>query len=370
MNGRFMQQSFAGVQRYGHELLKAWDRMLDSGEVDRSLYSIEVLAPQGELSNAPVLRHIPIRQAGRLHGPAWVQLDLPRLSRDGLLFSTSGAHPVLALGSGRMNVVTVHDLSYLVYPRAYSLGFHAFYRSLIPIIFARADAIITVSNLGRAGILQYYPKASERVHVIYNGAPAIGRPEIKRRQLIDRKLPPWPFVLWVGSLSKRKNPQGLIDAIQILRRNHDIGLLMAGAGHRSFKDARLKIPPEIADRVWLLGQVDDEAELADLYEHALCLAFPSFYESFGLPVMEAMAYGTAVVASTAGSLPEVAGDAAILVDPSDVGALADAIGRVATDADLRADLIHRGKARVRLFSWDSCGRETLNLLAGILDKAA
>jgi alpha-1,3-rhamnosyl/mannosyltransferase len=180
-----------------------------------------------------------------------------------------------------------------------------------------------------------------------------------------------PFVLYVGNVKAHKNLTGLITAFEQLP-NSSLRLVIAGTvgGFRVGDDAvniALARSPA-ADRIRATGWVDDDQLLA-LYQGAHLLAMPSLYEGFGLPVVEAMACGTPVVCSDRASLPEVAGDGAVLVDPEDAGAFSAAIERVAGDDELREDLINRGLERARLFSWQASARAHVELYEEVAGKA-
>ena len=155
INGRFLQQPVTGVQRYGRELLKAWDELFATGGIDRRNVEFHVLAPRGPIA-APSLRHISLRQVGHLRGHLWDQLELPFQARDGLLFSPGNVHPLLSplLGPG---VVTVHDLAYRLSPDAYTTAFRLTYGVLVPAALRNADAIITVSESEKRNIAAAVP---------------------------------------------------------------------------------------------------------------------------------------------------------------------------------------------------------------------
>ena len=365
INGRFLQQPVTGVQRYGRELLTTWDRMLAHDEIDATEVSFEVLAPRGPI-DPPRLERICVRQAGRLGGHLWTQIELPLLARDGLLFSPGNIHPLLSLGRSR-GVVTVHDLAYAAHPEAYSRAFRALYSVLVPAALRRADGVITVSEAERAHILGRYPRVNGRIHAVHNGAPEgqnadypPGEPDAPRQGR--------PFVLWVGTLSARKNPQGAIDAVALVSREMPLDLVVVGTNQSGLLDGGLRVPSELRERVHFRGQMNDFAGLRRLYRASAALVFPSFYESFGLPPLEAMRLGCPVIASDIPALREICGDAALYADPRRPAEIARAIRTLMDDPALARVLRERGIRRAAMFTWEKCARETFAILARVLEQ--
>ena len=368
VNGRFLTQAVTGVQRYARELLKALDRMLDRGDLSPSEFYFAVLAPRAKLIPLP-LKHIPIRPVGRLRGHLWEQLELPLHARTGMLFSPGNVHPLLAPLAGP-NVVTIHDLGYLLYPDSYTQAFRLAYRFLVPAAMRGADAIITVSEAERRNLLAHYPGASSRVASIHEGAPT---PVDAHGGDSDADaVPPAneQFVLWVGTLISRKNPHGAIDAMLRVNRRIKLPLTMVGASYAGLAAVGCDFPPGADRAIRLLQRVQTFAEIVALYRSAACLLFPSFYEGFGLPVIEAMTYGCPVVASDIPVMREVCGDAALYCDPHDPADIADKVQSVAESPAIRADLRRRGFARVAQFSWDRCARETLAVFRRVISRGA
>ena len=376
INGRFLQQPVTGVQRYGRELLKAWDELLATGGIDRRNVEFHVLAPRGPIA-APSLRHISLRQVGHLRGHLWDQLELPFQARDGLLFSPGNVHPLLSplLGPG---VVTVHDLAYRLSPDAYTTAFRLTYGVLVPAALRNADAIITVSESEKRNIAARFPMVKDRIYAVHHGAPGaelVARVELNTQssrsgKSTDSSNPSDRFALWVGTLTKRKNPQGAIDAIALVNKEMKLPLVMAGTTYRGFNNAGLTVAHEGGEIVRFADRVDTFAELARLYSSAVCLLFPSFYEGFGLPALEAMAHGCPVVASGIPALREVCGDAALYCDPNDPRDIAKKIQLVAEDQQVRERLRRSGFARVKEFSWEKCARQTFAILSRVIARRA
>lgn len=162
-----------------------------------------------------------------------------------------------------------------------------------------------------------------------------------------------------------EKPRGAIDAITLVNQHLKLPLVMVGASYRGFRDAGLTLTHGAADVVRFADRVRTFAELASLYRAAVCLLFPSFYEGFGLPALEAMAHGCPVVASDIPALREVCGDAAVYCNPHDPSDIAERILMVASDSQLRERLRRFGLARAREFSWEKCARQTLAILRSV-----
>jgi len=288
-----------------------------------------------------------------------------------LIHDPSGATPFL-FGAGAMGtVVTVHDTF------AWSVPGHStqidtwLYRYWLPRLLPRVDAVISVSQASKADIVRYVGVPERKVHVTYEGVSPACRPLPAHETAAVAARLGWPdsYILFLGSVETRKNVRGLLRAYAHLRQMGETRpLLVAGI-------ARGKVAPleemlqdlDLQRHVLLTGYVADE-DLPALYSAADLFAFPSLYEGFGLPPLEAMACGAPVVCSNAGSLPEVVGDAALTVDPHDVEGLALAMRRVLQDAELAQELRRRGLQRARLFSWQKAARETVAVYEQVLSR--
>ena len=211
----------------------------------------------------------------------------------------------------------------------------------------------------------YFGTPPEKVHVLYCGVDARFHPEKEpgeQERLRDRYSIESPYVLSVGTLQPRKNYVRLIKALANLPPVN-LQLVIAGGRGWLYEDV-LAEAEKHGDCVRVLGFVDD-ADLPALLRNAALFAFPSLYEGFGLPVLEAMACGVPVVCSNASSLPEVAGDAALTIDPLDTDGLAEAMSRVLADADLRQEMIDRGLAQAARFTWEKAARQLLGLFEAL-----
>jgi len=283
-----------------------------------------------------------------------VPLDLWRARAD--VFHAP--HYVVSPLTPRPYVVTIHDCIHLRFPQYLpSRAAHVYARAMMTVAARRAAKILTVSMASKEDILHYLGVEAGKVEVIYNGlderlatAPS---PEAVDR-VRDRFMLRSPFVLYAGNIKPHKNVDRLIEAYALLRQHgrDDLKLLIIGEEISRFPHLRRLVHRhQLHGQVRFFGYVPD-ATLAVLYRLASVFVFPSLYEGFGLPPLEAMAAGAPVVTSNVSSLPEVVDDAALLIDPLDPEAIAGAIARVLDEPDLRADLICRGHERARAFSWE------------------
>ena len=270
------------------------------------------------------------------------------------------------------SVVTIHDCIHLRFPQYLPnrLGY-AYARSSLWIATHRSNRVLTVSEASKGDILRYFRVPENKIDVIYNGiderfgvTPADDEVAMvrERYQLND------PFVLYAGNIKPHKNLERLIDAFNTLRRGglDDVKLLIIGDEISKYATLRRAVHKyKLHKHVRFFGFVPDKT-LAVLYRLAALFVFPSLYEGFGLPPLEAMASGTPVITSNVSSLPEVVGGAALLIDPYDPDAIAHAMRRVITEPALRADLRARGLQRVRDFSWDRSIRRVHEIYQEIL----
>jgi glycosyltransferase involved in cell wall biosynthesis len=321
----------------------------------------------GPVSDPPPLRLEPLRPSAR-----WLRLpwSLPRaLARDRvdvahLPYIVPGRCPCPA-------VITVHDISYEPHPEFFRRADVARWRRLVPRSCRAAAHVITVSEHSRQDLAERYGVPAEKLTVTPE-APGRAFRRIEDEGAVAeagaRHGSGRPWVLGLGNLAPRKNLERVVAAFGAASTDghldHDLLLVGPDAGSRSAVSEAAR-RAGVADRVHVTGWID-LAELVLLLNGATALAYPSLYEGFGLPVVEAMACGTPVITSDVSALPETAGGAALLVDPTDTEDLAHALGRVAGDADLAADLRARGLSRAAELSW----RRTALLTADVYRRVA
>jgi glycosyltransferase involved in cell wall biosynthesis len=353
INGRFLTQNVTGVQRYARELVQALDAILDT----KPELNVTVMSPR--LVETPqAWRNIELRQVGYLQGHAWEQFELPWHSRGKALFCPGNTAPAISLLSGQRVIVTVHDLSYLYFPDAYSRQFRLWYNIIIPLALRRATTVITVSQSERCAILTHYPDVGPRLFSIQNG----GLPAELPAQAIEAADCDRGYILYVGSLSRRKNIQGALNVASRLVRKRDFRFVFVGGTAGGIRYSDFAAPSDVAERITMVGQVDDLSALISYYRRAECLLFPSFYEASPLPPLEAMACGCPVVASDIPALKERCGDAAIYCDPNSIDSMCAAVLRVMDDAELHAKLRALGYQRAANYTWKACAQDTLDLI--------
>ena len=280
-----------------------------------------------------------------------------------------GAAGVLPLGStGCPAVITIHDLAIYRHPEWFPSGQPLATRVIVPGSIRRADAIIAVSNHTAHDLEQLFGVAPERIGVIPQGVSPRYRPLARAdTEAVRLRLGlPERFVLFVSAIEPRKNLDTLLDAWALIGSR--LPLVVVGGWGWRYERIRERLA-RLGPGLTLLGEANPET-LPALYNLATCLAHPAWYEGFGLTPLEAMACGTPVVCSDSSSLPEVTGDAALLVDPADVEGWRRALERISDDGELRADLRRRGILRAARFSWERTAQATWEVIEATLTAAS
>jgi glycosyltransferase involved in cell wall biosynthesis len=272
-------------------------------------------------------------------------------------------------------VVSVMDLSYLYFPEMFTKADLLQLRSWTAYSVKKAKKVLTISNSSRDDIIKEYNLSQEKVVVTHLGIKdAISlTPHIYSMTTLKAKYTISDnYILFVGTLQPRKNIVRLIKAFAKVVKSEkspkDLQLVIVGRKGWLYEEI-LEAPKElgIEDKVKFLENVEDE-ELPLFYKNALCYVLPSLYEGFGLPVLEAMQQGCPVITSNVSSLPEAGGDAALYVDPENVGDIADKIIQLIKNDKLRKELIEKGREQVKRFSWEKTAKETLAVLEEVAKK--
>ncbi len=295
----------------------------------------------------------------------WEQLVAPLLVRQHGINLFHGTLNVVPLACPVPSVVTIHDLAFIRFPHTFR-SYNRTYLDLATRVSARrASCILAVSEHTRREVIGLLGVPAERVIVTPNAARRHFRPPdpVALARFRARQGLPEDFVLFVGTLEPRKNLTTLLEAYGQVARQSDLPLLVGGGKGWLFAPVFERLDAlGLRDRVKFIGYIDEE-ELPLWYAAATLFVFPSLYEGFGMPPLEAMACGTPVITSNSASLPEVVGDAGIMVSPTDADALAEAILALLHNPDLRSDLRERGLRRASLFSWHTMARRTYEAYA-------
>lgn len=356
----------AGIGRYTRGLVRAL------AEIDQQNDYVLFSAGRDRQGGWPAnFRLRPLPLTDRHLSILWQRLRLPLpielvTGRVDILHSPDFVlPPTLA----RHKVLTVHDLSFMRYPECSSPPLLEYLLGSVPRSVAHADLILADSQSTRRDLLELLNVPPERVVVLYAGVePRYAPQEPAAVQAVARRYGlARPFILGLGTLQPRKNYVRLIRAYHLLRQRHDVPhqLVIGGGRGWLYEDIDATIAElGLEEKVRLVGFVDD-ADLPALYAAADLFAFPSLYEGFGIPVLEAMGCGTPVVTADNSSLPEVAGDAAMLVDALDVEALADALWRLIDDGALRQILVQRGQQQVQRFTWRAAAEQLLGAYSAL-----
>lgn len=347
INGRFLGQRLTGIQRYARETLLALDQLLARDEEARRGIDVLLLVPRG--TQVPPLHSIRTEEIGPGNGHLWEQLSLPWRVGRGLVLSFSATGPVFK----RHQIVTVHDASVVRVADAFRPAFRRWYGFQIRRFGQRIRKVLTVSHFSAGELQTCFGVDPQRIAVTSEGwqqmlavAPP---PEAPRKVWSER-----PFVLAVSSPTPNKNFAAVAQAA-LDPRLSDVDFLIAGARDATVFEAATQTasPPNVK----FLGYVSD-ADLCSLYDTAACFVFPSRYEGFGLPLIEAMSRGCPIVASDIPSTREVAGEAVLTFALARPDQMVEQIRRVVDDAQLAAELRQRGFQAAARYSWADAARLT------------
>jgi glycosyltransferase involved in cell wall biosynthesis len=353
INGRFFSRRPTGVDRFAYEVLSSINILIGDDDPAVRGLSFKIMLPPGVTPEQKFL-YIPTENVGWSYGQMWEQWDLPRaVPQESLLLSLCNTGPVLL---GRQ-VVVIHDAATVKMPMAFSRMFRLWYRVLLPLLGRISRKVLTVSEFSKEEIVSAFGVLRDKVSVVVEGGEHILRSPADTTAIQRFGLSSRPYVLAVSSMAAHKNFQLVLDAISHLKDPPFDVAIAGGANSRVFGIASMMD----SERVKWLGYVSD-AELRSLYESAMCFVFPSLYEGFGIPPLEAMNCGCPVLASRAASIPEVCGDAALYFDPHNAGELATLLLRMANDSALRAELAIKGHTRAAQFSWEMAARQILATL--------
>ncbi|TWI47270.1 glycosyltransferase involved in cell wall biosynthesis [Pseudomonas duriflava] len=344
VNARFLTQPLTGVQRFAECI---------SLELSRLRGDIRFVSPPGIL-RPDIGRALKVHILGRQTGTLWEQLDLPLYlarQKSPLLLSLGSTAPVL-YGN---QLSTHHDINYIRYPQSYSLSFRLVYRLLTPLMLKRTRTLITVSEFSRQEIAGFYGRNLDDIAVVPNAVDTGFKPA---PDLSPNRV---PYLLAVSSPIYHKNFERMVQAFLALEPTRKIELRIVGKTHPIFSSSSVSQLTQTDTRVRFLGRLSDKA-LIQQYQYATAFVFPSLYEGFGIPPLEAQACGCPVIASRAASIPEVLGDSALYFDPLNIEDMTSAMRRILDDVSCQDILRERGLENVRRYSWEDSAERISQLI--------
>ena len=339
INGRFLTQKMTGVHRYAYEMCCA---------LKRAGLSFLVVAPDKVLPDYDIC--FDLETCGKFSSHFWEQIELPlflnKHYKNHLLVSFTGIGSIFY----KKIICTIHDISFLVHPEWFSKSYYYLYKWLTPISAKKALKLITVSEFSKKELVEKLKIPKEKIIVIYNAVTA--KLSSNTTKTNDRGN----YILTVSSLDPRKNFKRLIQAYSLIE-NQDCKMYIIGKKDRVFRDIDFE-GLENNKNIVFTGYVSDE-ELLRYYNEASLFVYPSLYEGFGIPNLEAMTNNCPVVASDIPPHKEVCGEAAIYFDPYNVSDIAEKITYVLANKELQARMQEKGKERVKLFSWDKSAEKLI-----------
>ena len=335
INARFLTQKITGVQRFAIEL---------SRELKKNYADNVIFVSPANIIQKDVARELDVVIIGKHNGYLWEQMDLPLfLKQNGnpLLINFANMAPIFYSNK----ISTLHDITYIRYPHTFSWKFRLLYKIMIPLILKTSKHIFTVSNFSKEEIIGYYKIKPENISIIYNAVDSFFFPTKNNKSNQEN------YILAVSSVKENKNFPLVINCFQKVSETYNnIKLYIIGdLKSESFKNIN-STEFENNSNICFLGRVTDE-ELRDYYSNAKLFIFPSLYEGFGIPVLEAQACGTPVVSSSSGSLPEVLNNSAVMCDPNNITEFVNGVISILQSNDLSNILRNQGFINIKKYSW-------------------
>jgi glycosyltransferase involved in cell wall biosynthesis len=354
INGKFLGARPTGVHRVAEQLIH---------QLAKRRGQLAEMFPDGPCIIAPRalrstnLASFGVERGGLFRGQLWEQLDLPRLADRDLLLNLCNLGPMASTAA----ITLIHDAQVFITPGSYSWAFANWYRQVLPVLGRRHARIAAVSHYSAAQLVRFGVATADRISVIPNGADHLlghdARPEIKGRLRLGERM----FVVALANLQVHKNIGLLLKAFSAPALGA-LTLVLVGADDRASFEARGHvIPPNVV----FAGRVDD-GELRALLEAALCVAFPSKTEGFGLPPLEGMTVGCPAILAPCGALPEVGGEAVLYADADDPRQWVEAIGALAADQETWKRYSAAGRQRAGLFTWDRAGERLIEVIRSVV----
>ncbi|WP_419687179.1 glycosyltransferase family 4 protein [Serratia marcescens] len=347
INARYLTQELTGVQRFAEQISLSLNDIRDD---------IVFLSPPGILRKH-VAEQLKVKEIGSKSGHQWEQIELPKYLKShgsGLLLNLGSTAPILY----KNQIVTHHDVTYKRYPKSFSRKFRLLYSILIPMMLKNSKRLLTVSEFSKKEINHIYDYPVDKIDIIYNAVSDVFQ---KTAQFSSKER----YFLAVSSPNFHKNFHGMLKAFELLGDKFDVSLKIIGKTATSFSKQDFSSLIKKSGRIEFMGRVDDN-EMIKLYQNALAFIFPSFYEGFGIPPLEAQSCGCPVISSNMAAMPEVLQDSALYFDPYNEKDIASAMEKIISDINLRTNLVLKGDANVKRFSWHDSAMKVSEIVDGIL----
>jgi glycosyltransferase involved in cell wall biosynthesis len=342
INARFLTQKISGVQRFAIEL---------SRRLKAKYPNIKFVSPKG-IYHIELAKELEVIEFGILKSHLWEQIELPlflKTKSNPLLINLCSSAPILY----KNQIITIHDAIVFLHSEWFSKTFYQWYKFLLPKISQNSIKIITVSSNSRNDLSKFLNIPKEKFVLIHNAADEL----FVENSFINKEK----IILSVSSLDPRKNFENLIKGFLHSKLDKEYQLVIVGAESASFPKHELFDQISTNKNISFTGYLSD-SELIEYYQKSTLFVYPSLYEGFGIPPLEAMACGTPVITSNNSSLPEVCGDAAIFVDPKDYTQIGKALFELCQDKEKQNELITKGAQNVSRFSWDKSTEELEKLI--------
>ena len=297
------------------------------------------------------------------------QIEIPLLNIKNKIDLFHSPHFVFPVFGANKLILTIHDLTPFIFPKDFSIFARLYIKFMLNIAKYKADKIIVVSENTKKDLIRLFKFLDSKIKVIYHGVDSKFHPieESSKIKFIKEKYKTGEnFILYTGNIKPNKNVSRLIEALAIINKNRDIKLVIAGKKYAVYHKVLKEIEENNLNENVIFTEFVSDEDLVLLYNAATVFVYPSLYEGFGFPPLEAMACGVPVITSNTSSLLEVVGDAAITIDPYDVNGLASAITSVLENPDLQRELRIKGLLRAKSFSWSKAAKETYDLYEEVL----
>ncbi|UIR30983.1 glycosyltransferase family 4 protein [Priestia flexa] len=340
INGRFLTQRLTGVQRFALEIIKCLDKQKE--------ISFNILVPSNYVSTHQ-FTNVNIIKVGKSTGHKWEQLDLPKYVKSAPLINLCNTGPILKTNQ----IVVIHDTAVYSAPHGFSKVFRVWYKTMFTFFNLFSKKILTISEFSKEELIKHLNINTEKLELISEGKEHFDLIQPDENILSKFDLKRQKYILAVSSMNPNKNFKALVDATTYLGEQ-DFEIVIAGG-------TDLKVFNQIDinnESIKQVGYITDE-ELKALYMNAGCFVFPSIYEGFGLPPLEAMSTGCPVLVSNMGPMPEVSGEAAIYFNPHNPSELAEKIKYVMNNDSVKQDLKEKGLQQARKFSWQTAANQLI-----------